>query len=62
MQHKHTIKTANKYIKNMAKFKYSYLGATITKQNYIHKDKSRLNSGNACYHSAWILSYLKPED
>jgi hypothetical protein len=30
-----------------------YLGMTITNQNLIQEEiKSRLNSGNACYHSA----------
>ena len=31
---------------------FRYLGTTITNQNTIHeKIKSRLKSGNACYHS-----------
>jgi hypothetical protein len=31
---------------------FIYLGTTRRDQNYMHKEiKSRLNSGNACYHS-----------
>ena len=31
---------------------FKYLGTTLTHQNYIQDEiKSRLNSGNACYHS-----------
>jgi len=32
--------------------KFKYLGKTLTNQNFIQEEiKSRLNSGNACYHS-----------
>jgi hypothetical protein len=44
------IRIADKSFENVAQFKY--LGATLTNQNDIRDEiKSRLNSGNACYHS-----------
>jgi hypothetical protein len=45
---KHSIKIANRFFENVAKFKY--LGTTVTDQNCMHEEiKSRLNSGNVCY-------------
>jgi hypothetical protein len=50
------IRIHNKSSVNVAKFKY--IGTGITNQNLIQIEiKSRLNSGNACYHS---LQYLLP--
>jgi hypothetical protein len=50
----HNIRIANESFENVAKFKY--LGMMLTNQNGIHDEiKSRLNSGNACYHSVQNL-------
>jgi hypothetical protein len=47
---KHSIKIWNRSSEDVAMLKY--LRTTLTHQNCIHEEiKSRLNSGNACYHS-----------
>jgi hypothetical protein len=49
-----SMKIANRYFEDMAKFKY--LETTPTDQNCIHEEiRRRLNSGNACYHSVQSL-------
>jgi hypothetical protein len=51
---KHSIKIANRSFEDVAKFKY--LGTTLTDQNCTNEEiKSRINSGNACYHSIQSL-------
>jgi hypothetical protein len=52
-----SIKIMNRYSEGVEKFKY--LVTTLTNQNCIHEEiKSRLNSGNACYHLVQrLLSY-----
>jgi hypothetical protein len=50
----YSIKTAKRSFENVAKFKY--LGTILTDQNYRYEEiKSRLNFGNACYHSVQSL-------
>jgi hypothetical protein len=47
---KRSIKIGNRSFEDVAEFKY--LGTTLTDQNHMHEEiNSRLNSGNACYHS-----------
>jgi hypothetical protein len=47
---KHCIKIANRSFEDAAMFRY--LGTTLTDQNYMQEEiRSRLNYGNACYHS-----------
>jgi hypothetical protein len=51
---KYSVKIANRSFEDVAKFKY--LLTALTDQNHMHKGiRSRLNSGNACYHSVQSL-------
>jgi hypothetical protein len=51
---KHSIKVANTSFEDVAKLKN--LGKRLTDQNCMHEEiNSRLNSGNACYHSVHSL-------
>jgi hypothetical protein len=47
---KESPKYMNRFFADVIKFKY--LGTTLTEENCTHEGiKSRLNSGNVCYHS-----------
>ena len=46
----HKINTSSKSFERVVQFRY--LGRALTNQNFIHEEiKSRLKSGNVCYHS-----------
>jgi hypothetical protein len=54
IRQKRSIKIGNRSFEDVAKFKY--FGTTLIDQNHMHENiKSRLNSGNACYHSLQSL-------
>jgi hypothetical protein len=54
IRQKRSIKIVNRFFEDVAKFKY--LGTTLTDQKRIHDEiKSRINLGNACYHSVHSL-------
>jgi hypothetical protein len=50
MGQKHDMKIAKSFFEDVAKFRR--LGTALADQNCMHEEmKSRLNSGNVCYHS-----------
>jgi hypothetical protein len=52
----HNIRIDDKSFENLAKFKY--LGTTAPHKNCIREEiKSKLNLGNACYHSVQSLVF-----
>jgi hypothetical protein len=56
MGEKHSIKRVSRSFEDVRKFKY--LGTPLTDQNCMYDEiKSRLNSGNACYHSVQSLLF-----
>jgi len=56
-----SIKIDNKSFERLEEFKY--LGTILMHQNFIQEEiKSRLKSGNACYHSMFaFLPFCHPE-
>jgi hypothetical protein len=59
MGQKQSIKIANRSFEAVAKFKY--LRTILTDQNCMYEEiNSRLNSGNACYHSVQSLFVFMP--
>jgi hypothetical protein len=54
VEQKRSMKIVNRSFEDVGKFKYP--GTIPTSQNFMHEDiNSRINSGNACYHSVQSL-------